>query len=263
MKDDQKSIEEMQNLIAELTESKIKLVESYKELQESRDKLIQHEKLSFAGRMAASVAHEIRNPITIISMAISQLHKSLKESDPNRQYTNAIIKNTDRLNHLIAEFVNCVRPPDLRIRYKNINDILDSAINFAKIKIENQNIEIIKKFDKSLPIIKVDEEHIERAFLNIILNAIESIQYKGGSLTIITYKTENSIIIKFEDTGTGISEEDIIRIFDPFFTTKEKGMGLGLSVTYAIITSHNGTIDIESKIEKGTVFTIELPLTKK
>ena len=280
MENELKNIEEMQKLINELRKSKAELEESYRELQDSKNKLVQAEKLAFAGRMAASVAHEIRNPITVISMAIHQLHRSLKEDDPNRQYTDAIIKNTDRLNHLITEFVNCVRPPELRMKYKNINDILDSVINFVKVKTENQNIKVIKKFDKSLPLVKVDESHLERAFLNIILNAIESIQ-EEGNLTITTQKSYNSVIIKFEDTGNGISDEDIMRIFDPFFTTKEKGMGLGLSITYAIITSHDGTIDVESLADtkdrahplrgypdeagadKGTIFTVELPLRKK
>lgn len=262
MGNNQKHIEEMERLIAELTESKEKLEKSYREFEESKDKLVQSEKLAFAGRMAASVAHEIRNPITVISMAIHQLHNNLKTDDPNREYTDAIIKNIDRLNHLITEFVNCARPPQLKMRNRDINVILDSVINFIKVKTDEQNIKIIKNFDRNIPLARVDSEHLERAFLNVVLNAIESMP-DGGNLTINTSQEHDSIVIKFLDTGKGIKEEDVIRIFDPFFSTKEKGMGLGLSVTYATIISHNGTIDVESSVGKGTTFTINLLLSSK
>jgi len=233
------------------------LENSYRELEATQEQLIRSEKLASAGRMAASVAHEIRNPLNVISISTQQLNKKFKESPFTEPYVSLITKNIERLNHLIEEFVNCARPPQLKMKLSNIRKILDEVISAIAEKCKKSKIRIIKNIEPRLPRIKLDRERIYQAFFNIALNGIQSMSHRG-TLTIEVGSDEKSMKIKFIDTGKGIPKEDMIKLFDPFFTTKSEGMGLGLAVCYAIISSHQGRIDVES--EKGeTAFTVELP----
>ena len=233
------------------------LENSYRELEATQEQLIRSEKLASAGRMAASVAHEIRNPLNVISISTQQLNKKFKESPFTEPYVSLITKNIERLNHLIEEFVNCARPPQLKMKLSNIRKILDEVISAITEKCKKSKIRIIKNIEPRLPRIKLDRERIYQAFFNIALNGIQSMSHRG-TLTIEVGSDEKSMKIKFIDTGKGIPKEDMIKLFDPFFTTKSEGMGLGLAVCYAIISSHQGRIDVES--EKGeTAFTVELP----
>jgi len=234
------------------------LEKSYYELQQSKDQLVQSEKLAFAGRMAASVAHEIRNPLNMMVMSIQLLQQELPKKDPRREMADIIMRNLTRIERLVTELVNCARPPRLKMTNANIHMIMNSVINTIKEKCNTQKIKIVKNFNSRIPRIRLDKERIEETILNIAKNSIESMP-KGGTLTLSTDWDSDSVNIDIVDTGSGIPEKDMIRIFDPFFTTKKSGTGLGLAVSYAIISGHNGFINLESK--KGrTSFTIELPI---
>ena len=258
-----RDIGEMKHIIEELTRAKDELETSYKELEESKDQLVRSEKLAFAGRMAASVAHEIRNPLNVVSMSIQRLQEELKKDDPRRKYLLAVNKNIDKLNYLITEFVNCARPPMLKMRPCDIHKVLNNVLTFIRDRCQKQKVKVIKNFTPKLPKIKIDEQHMRQAFLNIVLNALQAMPDRG-ELKIETRFEGDAVVIKFSDNGVGIPEEDIKKIFDPFFTTREKegGMGLGLSVVYGIIGSHGGLIDIESKKGKGATFSVSLPIKK-
>ncbi len=127
-----------------------------------------------------------------------------------------------------------------------------------KTKIASQRIVVSKQFNSQMPSINVDKEQIERVFLNVMINSLESMS-NGGNMTITTEMEGDFLVVKIRDTGEGIPEEDIIRIFDPFFSTKPSGVGLGLSTTYGVVVSHGGTIDVESERNRGTLFVISLP----
>lgn len=251
----------IQKLIKSKEESeraKTELERSYSELQLSKDRLVQSEKMAFAGRMAASIAHEIRNPLNMLVMSSQLLQDRLGKKNPNRELVDVVMRNLERIDHLVTELVNCARPPKLRIRNYNIHTIIKSVIDTIKEKCKAQNIKVVRDFDEEIPKVRIDREHIEQAILNIAKNAIESMQ-RGGTLAFSTSCEEGHVIIGITDTGRGIPDKDMIRIFDPFFTTKKDGTGLGLAICYAIVASHNGFINLKSK-RGETRFTIKLPV---
>ncbi len=246
-----RNMEKMSGLIRDLKNS-------YRELEATQEQLIRSEKLASAGRMAASVAHEIRNPLNVISIAAQQLSKKFKESSSQKPYMNLIIKNIERLNYLIEEFVSSARPPQLKMRLSNIGEILHEVVPATSEKCQSKKIKIIENIKPRLPMLRVDRERIYQAFFNMTLNGIEAMPH-GGTLTISAESNAKFIKARFTDTGEGIPKDDMIRLFDPFFTSKKEGMGLGLFVCYGIISSHQGTIEVESE-KSRTVFTVQLPL---
>jgi signal transduction histidine kinase len=220
------------------------------------------ERLAFTGRIAASIAHEIRNPLTNVSMSVQQLKEAFSRDSPWAKHIEIIIRNTERINFLITELLNCARPPKLNMQIHDINGILESTLDSIKAKIITNQVEIKQDYATGIPVIKVDREQIARVFSNVMINALDAMP-SGGVMTIATGLEGDFFVVKIRDTGNGIEEEDIIRIFDPFFSTKPSGVGLGLSMTYGIVVSHGGTIGVESKTnkwKKGTVFTISLPV---
>ena len=255
-----RDISEIKDLINELTKSQGELKTSYEQLRFSKDNLVRSEKLAFTGRIAASIAHEIRNPLTNVFISIQRFNKChyiLKGGCS--AHVEIVKRNIERINYLITELLNCARPAKLNLGAHDIYKVLKNVLESSKLKIHSQGIKVTENFSSKLPVLKIDKEQIERAFSNLITNAIEAVSH-GGSITIITDFDENYFLIKVRDTGKGIPEKDIINIFDPFFSTKPQGVGLGLSICYGIIVSHGGTIEVESKPKIGTTFTVSLPI---
>jgi len=233
--------------------------DSYGEHGDRKDESAHSERLAFTGRIAASIAHEIRNPLGNVSMAVQQLGDAFTEDSPWAKHIEVIIRNTERINFLITELLNCARPPKLNIQPHDIHEILKSILDSINTKVGSQQIEVSERFKSQMPLITVDKEQIERVFSNVMINSLEAMP-RGGKMAITTEIEEGFIIVKIKDTGEGIPEEDIIRIFDPFFSTKPSGVGLGLSITYGIVVSHGGTIGVESERNRGTLFVISLPI---
>jgi len=228
------------------------------ELQRSKEELIRSERLAFTGRIAANIAHEIRNPLTNVAMAVQQLKKIVKPG-PVSKYIEIITRNVERINFLITELLNCARPPKLNMRPCDMHQMLENILESSRAKIELQGIKVVKEFTVEPSKIHLDKEHVERALLNLVTNAVEAMP-KGGTLTIETKRDKDLFVLSIRDTGAGIREEDIIRVFDPFFSTKSEGVGLGLTICYGIIVSHGGIIEVESKPKEGSVFTVSLPV---
>lgn len=257
-----KDITETRDRITELVNLHKSMENTVHELEHSRDELIHAEKLSFAGRIAASVAHEIRNPLNIISMAIQQLHNELARNDSHKEYTKMIIDNINRVNRLLTEFVDMTRPPKLKMRLEDINFILEEVIGLIHPKIQERKINLIKSLDKDLPRVKIDRDHIIQALSNLLINSCEAIPKRGGNLWITSKRAANLLTITIKNTGKPIPKKDLIKIGEPFFTKKKEGTGLGMSIAYSIIGSHRGTISVESSRKLGTIFNISLPLEK-
>jgi len=236
--------------------------DSYRGVGNQDKESVLSERLAFTGRIAASIAHEIRNPLGNVSLAAQQLKKAYSEDSPWSKHIEVIIRNTERINFLITELLNCARPPELNIRPHDLYGIIENVLDSIKSSLSTQGIKVIKKYDANPSIINVDKEHIQRVFLNIIVNSVEAMP-KGGTMTISSSTEEDFLVVKVQDTGVGILEEDIIRIFDPFFSTKSMGVGLGLSIVYGIVVSHGGEISVESVWKRGSVFTISLPTKQK
>jgi PAS domain S-box-containing protein len=257
-----RDISKIKELITELTQSREELRTSYTELKVSKDDLVRSEKLAFTGRIAASIAHEIRNPLTNVFMSVQQLKKGNKIKQEGFKHTEIVERNIERINYLITELLNCARPTKLNLQPYDIHKVIKDVLDFNKAKISLQRIKVTKNFTSKASILKIDKEQIERAFLNLIINAIEAIS-RGGNLTIITELNGSSFLVKIHDTGRGIPEKNIIKIFDPFFSTKSGGVGLGLTICYGIIVSHGGTIEVESKSKIGSTFTVSLPTEQR
>jgi signal transduction histidine kinase len=228
-------------------------------MNDQKEALIFSERLAFTGRIAASIAHEIRNPLSNVSISVQQLRAAFADDSPWAKHIDIITRNTERIDFLITELLNCARPPKLNIQPYDVHAILEDLLDSLKARMASEGIEIHKDFTPGKSIINVDKEQINRVFLNVMINAIESMP-RGGKMRVNTTIEGNLFVVRIEDTGGGIPEEDIIRIFDPFFSTKPSGVGLGLSTTYGIVVSHGGKISVESEWEKGTVFTISLPV---
>jgi len=249
-------------LVSELTKSQSELKTSYEQLRSGKDDFARSEKLAYTGRIAASIAHEIRNPLTNVFLSVQQLKKGNKIKQEGLKHIEIVEGNIGRINYLITELLNCARPAKLNLQPYDIHKILKDVLETAKPKLSLQKIKLTKNLTSKLPVLEIDKEQIERTFLNLIINAIEAMP-RGGNLTIITELNGNFFRVKIHDTGKGILEKDIIRIFDPFFSTKHQGVGLGLSICYGIIVSHGGTIEVESKSKVGSTFTVFLPTEQR
>ena len=232
---------------------------SYGEFGDRKEAFVRSERLAFTGRIAASIAHEIRNPLGNVYMSVQQLRKGCAPDSPWVKHIEVITRNTERINFLITELLNCARPPKLNIEPHDIHELLENVLDSVRTKIVLQHIKVHKELDAELSTINVDNEQIKRVFSNVMINSVESMP-ENGEMTLVTENDGNNFILKIKDSGQGIPDEDIIRIFDPFFSTKSSGVGLGLSICYGIVVSHGGIIGVESETDKGTTFTISLPI---
>jgi len=254
-----KSEQKLKELVAKTTRSQEELKASYIELRMSKDDLVRSEKLAYTGRIAASIAHEIRNPLTNVSMSVRQLRKGGRIKPEGLRHSEIIERNVERINFLITELLNCARPAKLNPAPCDIHRVIKDALISNKNKIRAQRIKTVKLFSAKASILKIDKEHMGRVLLNLITNAVDAMP-GGGNLTISTEINRDRVLIKVQDSGVGIPEKDVIKIFDPFFSTKSQGVGLGLTTCYGIVVSHGGTIEVKSKWREGTTFIISLPV---
>jgi len=235
-----------------------------KEIQESAQKqIIQSEKLASIGRLAAGIAHEINNPLTGVLTFAHFLKENRANEKKDIEDINVIIKETTRVRDIIRGLLNFSRQSPSNKEMTNINEIIQVLLILIKGQKEFRNVQIIENYDKKLPELLADINQLKQVFLNLLLNAGESINGKG-IITIETSATCQAINVAISDSGGGIEDEDMDKIFDPFFTTKPvgQGTGLGLSVSYGIIEQHGGVIQCESKVGEGTTFNVLLPLNQ-
>ncbi len=213
------------------------------------------EKYAVTGRIARTIAHEVRNPLTNINLSIEQLKTEVPETDTTDLFFKMIVRNSERINNLVSDLLNATRVSELKFVEVNINEILDESLDMAVDRIELKQIKVVKEFEEDMCTISADVQKIKVAFLNIIVNAIEAMD-QHGVLSITTSSVANKCVIKISDNGIGMSREQVDKLFEPYFTTKEKGNGLGLANSQNIILGHNGSIFGESSPGEGTTFTI-------
>jgi signal transduction histidine kinase len=218
------------------------------------------EKFASTGRIARTIAHEVRNPLTNINLAVEQLQSELNGNKPgcSEMILEMISRNSARINVLITDLLNSTKFTDLVFKRTSVNQLLDETLELARDRIRLNNISVTKHYDAEISDIAVDVERIKIAFLNIIVNAIEAMEPGKGVLQLRTTSKENKCVVSITDNGPGIDEESLSRIFEPYFTNKQKGTGLGLTNTQNIILNHKGHIAFESKKGVGTTFTIQL-----
>ena len=225
--------------------------------------LLQTAKLAATGKLAASIAHEINNPLQSVQSCIYLVADGMTENGPNKQYLDIARDELDRIAKIVQRLADLYRPSQEGHRPTDINSLLENVLALMGKRLQQSNVNVTKFLASDLPLAAVVGDQIKQVSFNLILNAMEAMP-EGGHLDVTTRLVqENSqpcIEVVFKDSGVGIAPEAIERVFDPFYTTKAKGTGLGLSISHDIIERHGGSIQVESKVGKGSVFIVSLPI---
>jgi signal transduction histidine kinase len=261
---DLRSKDEMGRLAQNLNAMIERLHLAKKEIEQYHLELVQRaDRMATIGELASGIAHEIRNPLAGIQGAIQILADAFPKEDARRQVTDEIQKQIRRLERLVRDLLNYAKPVPVNYLATDMNELVDKVLSFFMTQRGNlEDVKIEKRFSSPLPKAMIDPSSMEQAFLNIVLNAHKAM-LKGGTLTVSTLLHRDGdgegIQITFEDTGTGISKENLPKIFNPFFSTRSDGTGLGLSITKNIVEQQGGRIEVESQVDIGTKFIITLP----
>ncbi|HWQ41175.1 MAG TPA: ATP-binding protein [Desulfosporosinus sp.] len=250
---------EMSGELGEVTRAVNRMAVSLTEKERLEDQLRQSEHLVSLGRLATGVAHELRNPIGIIKTLVELMKQEYSQVSGIEEFTRAIDEQVERQNIEIQGLLDFGHPSKVSIKECSVNDLIKGVLSFSVAMLQKQSINVELQLDNKLPKILADTEKLKQVFVNIIFNAAEAMP-SGGKLKIITTEANNMINISFADTGEGIPAGETLRIFDPFYTTKTTGTGLGLSISYQNIKLHGGTIEVESDLNKGSTFIINLPV---
>lgn len=231
------------------------------ELQSAQQLLLRSEKLASIGHLAASIAHEINNPLQPIRINIEHLIEDIHAKVPvDLVAVESIQQSIERITRIVSQLLEFAgkRTPDAEVDFVDLKRTLEGVISLNRKLFEQRGLHLVANLTP-LPPFYGSKDQLEQVFMNLSLNA-QAAMDKGGKLEISTKVTDKHIVVRFADTGHGIAPDQINRIFDPFFSTKESGTGLGLFVSYGIIQNHHGSIEVESRVNTGTTFTIKLPV---
>ena len=234
----------------------------YKELKEKEQELVQAEKMAALGTISAGMAHEINNPLMGIMLLVQNL-TSQKREEKEQKALSFIDNGLKRIEGVVSKLLAFSRKEKLILRKENINNIIEETIPFISHEFVSNDIELVKDYRRDLPDLELSSNAMQQAFMNILLNAKDSVLDSGfKKITITTYMENDAVKIKFKDEGIGMKKEDLKKVFDPFFTTKAvgKGLGMGMSIVRNIIEQHGGKININSEPRKGTEVIISLPV---
>ncbi|MCD6391115.1 MAG: 4Fe-4S binding protein [Dehalococcoidia bacterium] len=233
------------------------------ELQNTQDELLRAEKLTSLGQLAASIAHEINNPLTGVLVYTQLLSKKVAGDAFKREqaleYLSKMESEVGRCSRIIRNLLDFARQTEPMLRLVDVNRVIEQVLAMVGHQAQLQNVEIVKEFSPSLPKVIADFDQLQQVFTNLTLNAIQAMS-EGGKLTLRTSVENSQVRVDVQDTGCGISKDNLSKLFTPFFTTKAKGkgVGLGLAVVHGIIERHKGVIKVQSEVGKGTTFTVYL-----
>lgn len=254
-------VSERDSPISDQTNRRLGWVKTFQDLSELtalREQVRQMDRLAAIGEMAATVAHEIRNPLGGIRGFAAFLAQDVPPEDPKRRLIDKITEGAQSLDKVVNELLEYTRPVELNLRPTSCLGMAQAALSY--VKSDPERITISTEVDPTLKAL-ADPDQIRQVFLNILLNAVQSID-EEGHITVTSSADDSYITFVFRDTGCGMAPEQLGKIFSPFFTTKEKGTGLGLAVCQKIIEGHAGEIRAESEPGKGTAITVRLPRTE-
>jgi PAS domain S-box-containing protein len=226
--------------------------------------LVQHEKLTSLGLLAAGVAHEVNTPLAVISNYVQMLAKQLPTGDPRQGLIDKIVKQTFRASEIANNLLNFSRTAPTEFSEVNLNQVVEDTLSLVTHPFRTARVQVIRNLQGDLPCVLGSNNRLQQVFLNLFMNARDAMP-SGGMVEVRTASQNGSVEVEITDTGLGIARENLQRIFDPFFTTKSsgRGTGLGLSVSYGIIKEHAGKIEVRSTPGKGTSFHLEFPTSRK
>jgi signal transduction histidine kinase len=227
------------------------------QVNKTRTQLLQADKLSLLGRVAAGVLHELKNPLAALKGMTQAIGSNLDDREFLEDFQRVVPRELDRLDVLVEGIAQLGRPPRLVYSQVKLNELIDQNLKLHEQRCRNRRIAVEKSLCP-LPEIEADPQQLIQVLTNLVLNAIEAMP-EGGRLSVATSSGSGRVVLEVADTGKGIPPEGLKEIFEPFFTTSEKGFGLGLAITGQIIKGHNGEITVESEVGKGTTFRISLP----
>jgi len=242
----------------------IEAEERSEEVQAITQQLWQFARMATMGELAASIAHELNNPLTTVSLWIELLSGQIAPDDPMQRPLRIIYQETNRMAALINNLLDFSRYQERRVCSLDISVEIEYALELIVFHFRKRGINIIKDFQPSLPLIQAERQELQQLFLNLLTNASDAMP-DGGDLTIkiyVEYGDNNSVVLEISDTGIGIEPANLSKVMAPFFTTKPhgKGTGLGLPICRRIVREHNGSINISSQYKKGTTVTIKFPI---
>jgi PAS domain S-box-containing protein len=228
------------------------------------EQMLQNEKLTSLGLLAAGVAHEVNTPLAVISNYIQMLAKQIPADDPRQRTIERIVKQTFRASEIVNNLLNFSRTGAVEFSEIDLNAVLEETLSLVQHPFKTARVNVVRSYREKIPPVLGSTTRLQQVFLNLFMNARDAMP-AGGMLEVRTAAYNGSVEVEITDTGAGITPEHIHRIFDPFFTTKAigKGTGLGLSVSYGIIKEHAGRVDVRSTPGKGTSFRLEFPVAKK
>ena len=261
-----KSLNEVQALSQKVHNLRENVDLAQSQLKRSQVSLVQSEKLAMAGKLAASVAHSIRNPLTSVKMRLYSMRRHLKLPPPQQEDLDVISEEIGHIDAIVRNFLEYSRPPKLKIQQVRPSAVVDLAINLLRPRLESFNVSVTVNRKQPLPEIWADPDQLKEVLVNLMVNACEAM-IKGGAIVITEAEdflagVGRVVRIRIQDTGPGIPPSMQDKIFQPFFSSKEEGTGLGLSIAVRIIEEHGGSINVKSQPGDGARFTITLPLRK-
>lgn len=229
------------------------------QLKKAEERLFLAERLSSLGELTAGVAHELRNPLSGIKINAQILARKRDLAEADQRILKSMQEGIEKIQKIIDDMLNFARPKAANFKAENINEVLINSLAIIQNKFKRANISLIFEQGENLPGLFIDAHQIQQVLINLMLNALQAMG-KGGTVTIRSVRQDNGgVKIEIKDTGTGIPREHLKKIFDPFFTTKSEGTGLGLSISLKILENHGASLDVQSEVGLGSVFTINFP----
>jgi two-component system, sporulation sensor kinase E len=241
-----------------------------RDITESRrtaQQTIESERLNALRLLAAGVAHEIGNPLNSLHIHLQLMERSVQklrdgEKAALEQSIDVARSEVNRLDSIVTQFLKAIRPSRPQLRPENVNTIVEEAVRFFAPELQDREIVVEQELRSDLPLLQLDRDQMKQAFYNVIKNSVEAM-HRHGTLRIRTDLADTHVLVRFVDTGGGMSAENLSRVFEPYFTTKPSGSGLGLLIVRRIVREHGGELSIESSQGKGLTLTIRLPFIDK
>jgi len=228
----------------------------YAQQQVRLRRLSRAERLATTGELAASAAHEIRNPLTAISSAVQLLGEAFPSGNPRREIADSVMQEIDRINVIVEGLLSFARPPRTKRESIHLGEVVEGAVALVATMARKASVDIHVHAEAERDVLRGDRDQLVQVFVNLLMNGVQAMP-DGGSLQVRISRPRR-LQVEVRDTGAGMAPEQLERAFDPFYTTKEKGTGLGLPICYGIVHGHNGDIDIDSAAGKGTTIRVEL-----